>query len=87
MFSDEWIRNVYNLTYTDVSCYVHPLYMKDASSVSDTKPLKRHEDEEDEDEDDDEKANVRVTKGVSEDMIDLEELGVARCGVHLDDKI
>jgi hypothetical protein len=55
--------------------------MKDASSVSDTKPLKRHE----EDEDDDEQAEVIITKGVSEDMVDLEELGVARCGVHLDD--
>ena len=83
MFSDEWIRNVYNLAYTNLKCYVVPLYMKDASSVSDTKPLKRHE----EDEDDDEQANVIITKGVSEDMVDLEDLGVAKCGVHLDDKI
>ena len=80
MFSDEWIANVYNLAYTNLKCYVVPLYLKDASSVSDTKPLKRHE----EDEDDEEQAKVIAT---GQEMVDLEELGVARCGVHLDDKI
>lgn len=53
--------------------------MKDASSVSHTKSLNRHE----EDEDNAEQAKVITAK----DMVDLEDLGVAKCGVHLDDKI
>lgn len=70
-------KNVYNLAYTNLKCYVVPLYMKDASSVSHTKSLNRHE----EDEDNAEQAKVITAK----DMVDLEDLGVAKCGVHLDD--
>lgn len=77
VFSDEWIQNVYNLTYKNVILYTMPLYQVDASSVSDTKPLKRHDEDKDEDEEE-------IIVGEDEDMVDLEDLGVAKCGVHLD---
>ena len=79
MFSDEWIANVYNLAYINLKCYAIPLYQEDASSVSNTKTLKRNVEKEN----DGEKVKVFATG----DMVDLEDLGVEKCGVHLDDKI
>lgn len=77
--------DLYNLAYdNNLIDYTLPDFDQDLSSVADTKTVGKGESFSDED-DETETTIIDFSSNVLEGTVTLEELGVSKCGYHLDD--